>query len=246
MKNTRHNLKKQILFMGFFVALFLFLAGVPAHAVVLESGIPGVGTGGAQGQTLPSLPEYINYLYIFVLSFVGIAGFISLVIWGTVWVGSAVVDKKTRAIEGIKSTLIGIGIALTAFILLYTINPDLTVIKMPFAPKVNVSTPSVASGEDMLLAQLAKMPPHSMTDGGKCFLDSQCFFGSICVGKLYSVASGQKLGVCERSSQGLEPFCKGYDSDPTTCLSVGSPGPQCSWCPTSGSSGRCVQKTNCQ
>lgn len=97
----------------------------------LESGIPGVGPGGAGGQGVPNVPTYINYLYVFVLGFVGIAGFISLVIWGTVWVGSAVVDQKARALEGIKNTLIGIGIALTAFIMLYTINPDLTVIKTP-------------------------------------------------------------------------------------------------------------------
>ncbi len=130
MKNTRHNLKKQMLFTGC-AALLLFLVGASAHAVVLESGIPGVGVGGAQGAPLPDLATYINYLYIFVLSFVGIAGFISLVIWGTVWVASAVVDKKARAMEGIKNTLIGIGIALTAFIMLYTINPDLVIINIP-------------------------------------------------------------------------------------------------------------------
>ncbi|MBI5913152.1 hypothetical protein HY839_01785 [Candidatus Azambacteria bacterium] len=134
MNGIAFYLKKRRLFASIVVlaAVLLFIGtGVYAAPVVLESGIPGVGTGGAQGAELPSLATYINYLYIFVLSFVGIAGFISLVIWGTVWVGSAVVDNKTRAMEGIKNTLIGIGIALTAFIMLYTINPDLTIIKVP-------------------------------------------------------------------------------------------------------------------
>lgn len=126
-------LKKYVLPVSIVVVMAaLLFSGVAAHAaVVLESGIPGVGEGGRQGAELPGLATYINYLYIFVLSFVGIAGFISIVIWGAVWVSSAVVDQKTRALEGIKNTLIGIGIALTAFIMLYTINPDLTVIKIP-------------------------------------------------------------------------------------------------------------------
>lgn len=126
-------LKKYVLPVSVVVVMAtLLFSGVAAHAaVVLESGIPGVEEGGRQGAKLPGLATYINYLYIFVLSFVGIAGFISIVVWGTVWVSSAVVDQKTRAMEGIKNTLIGIGIALTAFIMLTTINPDLTVIKIP-------------------------------------------------------------------------------------------------------------------
>lgn len=134
-------LKKYVLPVSIVVVMAtLLFSGMAAHAaVVLESGIPGVGEEGRQGAELPGLTTYINYLYIFVLSFVGIAGFISLVIWGTVWVGSVVVDKKARAMEGIKNTLIGIGIALTAFIILYTINPDLTVIKEPVAPKLELA-----------------------------------------------------------------------------------------------------------
>lgn len=137
MKNKEKNRKdkgqdKAHIAMCIIVIAVVFFIAASAHAVVLESGIPGVGEGGRQGATtLPGLATYINYLYIFVLSFVGIAGFISIVVWGTVWVSSAVVDQKTRALEGIKNTLIGIGIALTAFIMLTTINPDLTVIKIP-------------------------------------------------------------------------------------------------------------------
>lgn len=137
-------LKKRRLFAGIIVILIaVFLIGASAHAVVLESGIPGVGAGGAPKATAPDLATYINYLYIFVLSVVGIAGFISLVIWGTVWVGSAVIDKKAMALEGIKNTLIGIGIALTAFIMLYTINPDLTIIKKPGITEVTLNSLNV-------------------------------------------------------------------------------------------------------
>lgn len=115
------------------IPLFLlFFAVVPvSHALVFESGIPGVGPEGAAGTTTPSLVKYINFLYIFVLGMVGIAAFVSLVIWGTVWVATGIIDKKAMALESIKNTFIGIGIALAAYIILNTINPAFTTLSLP-------------------------------------------------------------------------------------------------------------------
>ena len=115
--------------------LALAVAGAAHAATTLEVGLPGV-EGAAAGDTVSSVPIYIKYLYYFVLGLVGIAGFSSLVFWGAVWAGSGIVDKKAQAIAGIKNTLTGIGIALTAFILLNTINPDLIVIKTPDISKI--------------------------------------------------------------------------------------------------------------
>ena len=111
--------------------LALAVAGVAHAATTLEVGIPGV-EGAAAGDTVSSVPMYIKYLYYFVLGLVGIAGFSSLVFWGAVWAGSGIVDKKAQAIAGI-------GIALTAFILLNTISPDLIVIKTPNVAGVNIT-----------------------------------------------------------------------------------------------------------
>ncbi|MBI1755198.1 hypothetical protein HY250_02920 [Candidatus Azambacteria bacterium] len=116
------------------ILLLLFL--LPAftslvHAETkLEVGIPGT-PGVAAGGSVAGPAQYIKYIYLFVLGFVGIAGFVTLVIWGTVWTASGIIDQKARAMEGIKNSLIGIGIAFTAFILLNTVNPDLTIIKAP-------------------------------------------------------------------------------------------------------------------
>src|SRR3989344_2411160 len=219
------NLKKHCLYAGivaFVIAILLF--STQARAVVLESGIPGVGAGGAQGQILPDLPTYINYLYIFVLSFVGIAGFVSLVIWGTVWVGSAVVDQKTRALEGIKNTLTGIAIALTAFIMLYTINPDLTIIKVP-----TIGGPVVLPPAQLKL--IMQQRPRSVPDGLRCFSNNHCFVGSECSGV------GSSSGICFRSSASLssgkpgEPFCMKFDNNETMCLGGDGQDPSgCGWC----------------
>ncbi|MEK7520441.1 MAG: hypothetical protein AAB581_04350 [Patescibacteria group bacterium] len=114
--------------------LLLGISACAAHAAVtLESGIPGADDPntpnvieGQAGATVDiTLDRYINLLYLFALGFVGIAGFVALVIWGVVWTFSGIVDKKAMAMEGIKNTLIGIGIALTAYLILFTINPSL-------------------------------------------------------------------------------------------------------------------------
>lgn len=246
MKGPYHNLKKRLLFIGVFLALPLFLVGASAHTVELESGIPGVSAGGAQGATIPDLPTYINYLYIFVLGFVGIAGFISLVVWGTVWIASAVIDKKALALEKIKSTLTGIAIALTAFIMLYTINPDLTVIRVPTIDKITVPTikttplgkplgakcsyPSECAsrycgGNSELCeanpnADVVGMGPRTVPDGKSCYNSPQCSSpGSACQG-----AAGNNPGKCEEVATACTGLGYGY---PDGCGLINS---KCKWC----------------
>lgn len=202
------------------IAVVFFIA-TSAHAVVLESGIPGVGEGGRQGAKLPGLATYINYLYIFVLSFVGIAGFISLVIWGTTWVASAVVDKKARALEGIKNTLIGIGIALTAFIMLRTINPDLTVIKMPKVVKIE----GLSSGFDCSKYSAQTCPSlscHVTSSGckkltGACLTDRSAPVMSW-LGVMKNTASDLCYDNCNIYAE-TEESCK--EAGPTSAFLVG-------------------------
>ena len=127
--------KKIFLFIFPILAVTLFFA-LSANATLIESGLPGGGpdsTGLKPGNSKDIITpaQYVRYLYLFVMGFVGIAGLVTLVIWGTVWTASGVVDKKAAAMEGIKNTLYGIGIALSAYLLLFTINPDLTVIRTP-------------------------------------------------------------------------------------------------------------------
>lgn len=134
-----------LLSFSLFALLFVVLpapnvrAATAYASTTLESGIPG-NAATVKGQPIPSNPaQYIKYLYLFVMGFIGIAGFVTLVIWGTVWTASGVIDKKAAAMEGIKNTLMGIGIALTAYLLLSTINPDLTIISFPNLEKTGLT-----------------------------------------------------------------------------------------------------------
>lgn len=102
-----------------------------AYAAVLEVGIPGQIEPGAR---LPGLTDYMRYIYWFMLGTVGIAAFVSLVWYGVLWIYSGIVEQKSEALEGIKNTFLGLGLAFGAYIILYTINPDLVSFTTPGAP----------------------------------------------------------------------------------------------------------------
>lgn len=92
-----------------------------ASAYSLEVGIPTqVKVGGNQ-----SLVEYISSFYKFAILIAGIAAFGSLVYSGILWIVSAAVDQKKKAMEQILSALLGLALVLGSFLLLQTINPDL-------------------------------------------------------------------------------------------------------------------------
>ena len=239
----------------------VFLVATSAYAVVLESGIPGVGPGGGAGQPLPSLPTYINYLYIFVLGFVGIAGFISLVVWGTVWIASAVIDKKALALEKIKSVLTGIAIALTAFIMLYTINPDLTLINIPtIGPITFPTTKTTPLGKPLGATCKAPSECASRNCDQKSTEEESIFIckanenaavvgmgprtvadGGLCYdspqcsfpGSVCQGAAGNKPGKCAEVST----TCTGLGNFISDC---GKTNLGCKWCALPNTSRRCV------
>ena len=157
------------------LAVILVFITTTHAATTLEVGIPG--TDALPGSAAPSVPMYIKYLYYFVLGLVGIAGFSSLVFWGTVWAGSGVVDKKAQAIAGIKNTLTGIGIALTAFIILTTINPDLIVIKAPGIATVDIESQDIG------------MTPRQIK-----YQDNRNFCGQFNMSMCLSPEGGGKMG----------------------------------------------------
>lgn len=173
MKRSRHhNLSWKLPLLFLCLALFSVAAIPSAHAVVFESGIPGVGMEGAAGADLPSLAKYVSFLYIFVLGMVGIAAFVSLVVWGTVWTATGIVDKKAMALESIKNTFIGIGIALTAYIVLNTINPAL--VSISAQPPESTNT-TISSGATSGCGSLTK----NRTEANKiaCQMTAGCCWG---------------------------------------------------------------------
>jgi len=107
-----------------------------SDTIILEAGIPsgpgGEGLSLGEQQASDVTPaKYISFIYMFMIGLVGIAGFASLVFYGIVWIYSGISEKKSEALEGIKNTFIGILLALSAFVILNTINPKLVTLKDP-------------------------------------------------------------------------------------------------------------------
>jgi|GEM_PF-3519910 len=107
-----------------------------SDTIILEAGIPSTANDnglsiGEHKSSDVTPAKYISFIYMFMVGLVGIAAFASLVFYGIVWIYSGVSEKKSEAMEGIKNTFIGILLALSAFIILNTINPRLVTLKDP-------------------------------------------------------------------------------------------------------------------
>jgi len=123
--------KRTLLILFLFLVVFFGAHLLGAQAIYIEAGIPGQVSTGATDSSNVTPAKYVSYIYIFMIGLVGIAGFASLVFYGIVWMYSGVSEKKAEAMEGIKNTFVGIILALSAFIILNTINPNLVSLKDP-------------------------------------------------------------------------------------------------------------------
>ena len=112
--------------------LLLIIVAAPfTNAVVLESGMPNTDLKPGTDIKGITITQYIKYIYLFVLGVIGIAVFASLVFWGVVWISSGIADKRGMALGKIKDAFTGLAIALGAYIILNTINPDLLTLNEP-------------------------------------------------------------------------------------------------------------------
>ncbi len=160
-----------------FVAFFLFVPTKKTNAVfhvdqnnektaVFEVGIPGQIEKNTPYKNV-SLENYINFIYMFMIGLVGIAGFASLVWYGIIWIYSGISEKKSEASEGIKNTLIGIALALSSWVILNTINPDLVRIKAP-----SLETPNLREATGLKYGGDFRTPPYERF-AGRFYLDYQ-------------------------------------------------------------------------
>lgn len=136
-KNNKH-MKPRILFASVFAAAFigiLFIA--PSVTIGQASYIPLEQIPGAAGAT--TLPDYISGIYKFGIWTVGIAALFMLTIGGFVYMTSGGNTATLSRAKGyISDALIGLILALLAYLILNVINPDLV--------NLNLSRFSAAGG----------------------------------------------------------------------------------------------------
>lgn len=105
------------LFFYFFLVSFVEAAG---------QYVPIVGIPGLTNQNTASLPDYINRIYFFTITIGALYGVVKIAFAGVKYSMSDIITSKESAKEDIKGVLLGLAILLIPFIVLKTINPELT------------------------------------------------------------------------------------------------------------------------
>lgn len=148
----------------FILLLILFLAAAPIFFAcaeyTLEMDYPSVGGVGPQG----GLVSYIRYIYLFALGTVGLATFGAMVYGGFLYMlsGTNIVSQQ-EAKDWMRGAISGLVLALAAYLIMNTINPDLVSIK---APNVSIPAPAMVGGTFMNKSDCEKT--------GACYEDNAC------------------------------------------------------------------------
>lgn len=133
---------KKYIFVFISLLLFLFLA-IPILALAngrptnpeprtLEVEYPRIESEAAPETVKTGIPNYVKYIYYFIIGISGLIGLGVIIIAGIRYLTSAGIPEKLKdARQQISSALLGILILLCSWLILNTINPQLTVLPEP-------------------------------------------------------------------------------------------------------------------
>ncbi len=120
--------KQKLIFIGLTIFAFLFVASVPLAA---NSASVDIGCGKYQypwcQQSTSGPAGLVNQIYRIAFGLVGACALGVLIYGAILWTLSGAVSGKQDALEWIKAALWGLALLLAAFLILYTINPDLVI-----------------------------------------------------------------------------------------------------------------------
>ena len=149
----------------FFVVVFilqitalLFLLINPAAAIEFtpQVEIPGGPTGTVQGDTIA---KYIKAIYQYGIAVVGILAAIVLMFGGLLWLtAGGNTGQVSEAKEWIKSSLLGLILAMLSYTILLTVNPDLVNFRPITVQKITNNAGLVESSEEYLKRTLSTSP----------------------------------------------------------------------------------------
>ncbi|HOX10452.1 MAG TPA: hypothetical protein P5323_00280 [Candidatus Moranbacteria bacterium] len=152
-----HKIKK-ILAISAISCLMAFAISSSASAALEYKMLEGLPGFYQKDTTAPDLPDLIVAIYKFGIWTVGIAGLLMMTIGGVMYMGSAGNNAAAQSAKGIiTDALIGIIAALTAYLVMYVINPDLV--------KVNLSNLVSVTAEESA-ANTATTTPAATVSGG--------------------------------------------------------------------------------
>lgn len=189
--------KKIAILFSIFTLLAIFGMAGFVNAVGYEIPFPSAVEAVATGE---GIAGYVNRLYIYALGLVGLTALGAMIFGGVLYTTSAgnpslQGDAKKR----INSALIGLGILLTSYLILYTINPDL----------VNLRNPSIAADYTI------KAPELGVTRG--CEGATDCGAGYRCEGYIPNVSKGACILIYQTQCQTGVDCGDGYNCTNGRC-----------------------------
>jgi len=141
---SRKTIKKTLWF--YIIPTFIgmtWLIAVPVLAVSISAAIPGMGT--VTSSTPPG--QFVKGFYDFALMIGGVLAFGAIVYGGVLYAASAGnPSKQSEGKEWVKSALLGLLLLGGAYLILYTINPDLVNLNLPTLTTINIQAPSSGAG----------------------------------------------------------------------------------------------------
>lgn len=147
-------------------SLALFLCLILANGFVfaqkqLEVDYPEI-QGSKPETTAVPIPEYVKYIFNFAIAICGLIGFGVLIFGGVRYLTSAGNSEKLKeAKKQVKSALLGILILLFSYLILITINPQLTIFQFKIEPTPPspplLSEPSISISKADLLGRIRKL-----------------------------------------------------------------------------------------
>lgn len=129
--------RKKIIFFLAPVFTVLSLLAIPAFAVTISAVIPGITT--AATSTSPG--AFVSGFYNFALMIGGVLAFGAIVYGGVLYAASmGNPGRQSEGKEWVKSALLGLLLLAGAYLILYTINPNLVNLSLPTLQTVNIQS----------------------------------------------------------------------------------------------------------
>jgi hypothetical protein len=127
----------------------LTLLSLPAAALAETKYEPLITIPGINTTISGNFSDYVNFLYAMAIAIAALLAVVKIIVAGVKYMTSEVVNSKGDAKKEITTALLGLLLIIGAYIILYTINPQLTnqqiqFNELPPSPTINPA-PSVSS-----------------------------------------------------------------------------------------------------
>ncbi len=162
-------LKSILLGSSIIIGLGIFFSATPALAISISTAIPGMSN--VSSSTPPG--AYIGAFYNFALMISGILALGAIVYGGVLYAMSA--GNSSKQSEGrawITSALTGLLLLGGAYLILYTINPNLVSLSLPQLQPVNISVSSTAGTAGCNITCPAGLAPMPVGTTGDCVCEN--------------------------------------------------------------------------